>query len=116
MLYQSAEIERAGHRSKCALRDPQSTFWSGEPLFKRTASNGKAVEANHHRLFPRVSMLRGSRRLLGLKPRVEEGLFIFPLDILLLLSLVLNLFSALVDGIIEARIIHCGSCLCPRQG
>lgn len=44
----------------------------------------------------------------GLEPRVEKRLLIFPLDILLLLSLVLDLVRALIDRIIEARIIHCG--------
>lgn len=60
MLDQRTDVERAGHWSECALCNPQSFLCAHEPLFTRTASKGKAVEANHHRLFPRVSMLHGS--------------------------------------------------------
>lgn len=70
-----------------------------------TASSGKAVDANHQRLNSDVSLLLTQSRR-GTAPGVEESLLFFLLDIIFFFYLTLNCIGTVLNGLIEARVVH----------
>jgi len=110
MLDQSTDAECAGHWSERALCNPQSfSMFLGHCVHVLQAKE-RPLRRTTIDCFRGVSMHHGSPMVSWVyEPRVEKGLLIFSLHVLLFLSLAFNLLIAFIDGVIQARIIHCGS-------
>ena len=109
ILGKSADGESAGHGAECALHKPSVVLLPPDSA-AHTASNGNAVEANHHRLRRCIS-LRNQQKdgYVYCIPGGEESLLILFMKVELILPVLFHILGGLLNGFIESRVVHLGN-------